>query len=98
MKSNVLDIIVKITAAVIAFMIMLRFFYLFYDFILNPFHAPITLSEESIKHIMTGLILLELLILTFKFITEESIDPNLIIILSLIKRFRLFEQILLFLC
>jgi len=60
-------------------MIILRFD-VFYDFILNPFHSPVTLGEESVRHIMTALILLELLALTLKFFVQQLIDPNLIIL------------------
>jgi uncharacterized membrane protein (DUF373 family) len=71
---------VKIFAAIIAFMILLRFGYVLYDFIQNPFHPPATLGEASVKHVMTALILLELLALTLRFLVREIIDPNLIII------------------
>jgi uncharacterized membrane protein (DUF373 family) len=71
---------VKIIAAIIAFMILLRFGYVLYDFIQNPFHPPATLGEASVKHVMTALILLELLALTLRFLVQEVIDPTLIVI------------------
>ena len=80
MKNKLIDLPVKIIAAIIALMIILRFGYVFYDFILNPFHPPVALGEASVKHIMTALILLELLALTLKFLIQELIDPNLILI------------------
>ena len=83
MKSKYIEIPVKIIAGIIAFMILVRFGYVFYDFIQNPFHPPATLSEESVKHVMTALILLELLALTLKFLIQELVDPNLILIIVL---------------
>jgi uncharacterized membrane protein (DUF373 family) len=80
LKSKLLTFPVKILAAIIAFMILMRFGYVFYDFIQNPFHEPVTLSEESVKHVMTGLILLELLAFTLRFIIQELVDPNLIVL------------------
>jgi len=80
MKSKYLAIPVKIIAGIIAIMILIRFGYVFFDFIQNPFHPPATLSEESVRHVMTALILLELLALTLRFLVQELIDPNLIII------------------
>ncbi|MBE0525027.1 MAG: phosphate-starvation-inducible PsiE family protein [Methanosarcinales archaeon] len=77
---KIIDIPIKIIAIVIAIMIILRFCYVLYDFIQNPFHPPVTLSEEAVSHVMTGLILLELLTLTIRFLIEDSLDPNLIII------------------
>ena len=69
-------------AIIVAFMILLRFAYLFFDFMQNPFHEPATLSagSEAVKHVMSGLILLELFALTLRFLIQEVIDPNLIII------------------
>ena len=83
MKSKYIEIPVKIIAGIIALMILVRFGYVFYDFIQNPFHPPATLSEESVKHVMTALILLELLALTLKFLIQELVDPNLILIIVL---------------
>lgn len=81
-KTKFIAIPIKIMAGIVAFMILLRFAYLFYDFMQNPFHEPATLSAGSgaVKHVMTGLILLELFALTLRFIIQEVIDPNLIII------------------
>lgn len=82
LKSKFISIPVKVVALIVAFMILLRFAYLFYDFILNPFHEPATLSagSEAVKHVMSGLIFLELFALTLRFLIREVIDPNLIII------------------
>jgi uncharacterized membrane protein (DUF373 family) len=82
LRTKLITIPVKILAVIVAFMILLRFAYLFYDFILNPFHEPATLSAGSVavKHVMSGLILLELFALTLRFLIQEVIDPNLIII------------------
>ncbi len=82
LKTKFITIPVKIIALIIAFMILLRFAYLFYDFIQSPFHDPATLSAGSgaVKHVMSGLILLELFALTLRFLIQEVIDPNLIII------------------
>ncbi len=71
---------IKVLALIIAFMIVLRFAFVFYDFLQNPFHEPLTLSEEAVKHIMTGLILLELFVLTLQFLVREFIDSNIILI------------------
>lgn len=71
---------VKILALIIAFMIVVRFAFVFFDFLQNPFHEPLTLSEEAVRHIMTGLILLELFVLTLQFIYKEIIDSNIILI------------------
>lgn len=79
-KSKIITIPVNIIAAIIAVMILLRFAYVLYDFIQNPFHPPATLGQESVTHIMTALILLELLALTLRFLVQGVIDPNLIII------------------
>jgi uncharacterized membrane protein (DUF373 family) len=81
-KKNLLEIPIKIIAVIIAFMILLRFAFLFYDFIKSPFHEPATLSggSEAVKHVMSGLILLELFALTIRFLIQEMIDPNLIIL------------------
>jgi uncharacterized membrane protein (DUF373 family) len=81
-KSKLITIPVNIMAIIVAFMIVLRFGYLFYDFIQNPFHEPATLSagSEAVKHVMSGLIFLELFALTLRFLVQEIIDPNLIII------------------
>ncbi len=81
-KTKFIAIPIKIMAGIIAFMILLRFGFVFYDFIQNPFHEPATLSAGSgaVKHVMTGLILLELFALTLRFIIQEVIDPNLIVI------------------
>lgn len=57
MKAKYMEIPVKI----IAVMIIIRFGYVLFDFLQNPFHPPATLSEESVRHVMTALILLELL-------------------------------------
>ncbi len=82
LKMKFMTIPVKIIALIVAFMILLRFAYLFYDFIQSPFHDPATLSAGSgaVKHVMSGLILLELFALTLRFLIQEVIDPNLIII------------------
>ena len=82
MKSKFVTIPVKVMAAIVAFMILLRFGYLFYDFIQDPFHQPATLSagSEAVKHVMSGLIFLELFALTLRFLVQEVIDPNLIIV------------------
>jgi uncharacterized membrane protein (DUF373 family) len=80
LKSKFLTIPVKIFALIIALMILTRFAFVLYDFIKNPFHQPVTLSPEALKHVMTALILLELFTLTLKFIVQELIDPNLILI------------------
>jgi len=80
LKEKLIQIPVKILAVVIVFMILMRFVYVFYDFLQNPFHEPSTLSEEAVKHVMTALILLELLALTLRFLIHEVIDPNLILI------------------
>jgi len=82
LKSKLIAIPVNIMAAVVAFMILLRFAYLFYVFMQNPFHEPATLSggSEAVKHVMSGLILLELFALTIRFLVQEIIDPNLIIL------------------
>ena len=79
-ESKIITVPVNIIATIIAVMILLRFAYVFYDFIQNPFHPPATLGEEAVKHVMTALILLELLALTLRFLVQEMIDPNLIII------------------
>lgn len=79
-KTRLMAIPVKIITVTVAFMILLRFGYVLYDFALNPFHPPATLSPETVKHAMTALILLELLVLTLRFLVEEIIDPNIIII------------------
>lgn len=71
---------VKVLAVIIAFMILMRFGFVFYDFLQNPFHEPIALTEEAVIHVMTGLILLELLALTLQFLVHEIIDPNIILI------------------
>lgn len=71
---------VKILALVIALMILLRFGFVFYDFIQNPFHEPVGLTEQAVIHVMTALILLELLALTLQFVAQEIIDPNIILI------------------
>lgn len=81
-KSRLVTIPVNIMAVIVALMILLRFAYLFFDFMQNPFHEPATLSagSEAVKHVMSGLILLELFALTLRFLVQEIIDPNLIII------------------
>ncbi len=81
-KSKFITIPVKVVTVIVAFMILMRFAFLFYDFIRNPFHEPATLiaGSEAVKHVMSGLILLELLALTLRFLVQEVIDPNLIII------------------
>lgn len=71
---------VKVLALIVAFMIVVRFTFVFLDFLQNPFHQPLTLSEEAVKHIMTGLILLELFVLTLQFLVNEIIDSNIILI------------------
>ena len=83
MESKYIELPVKIIAGIVALMILVRFGYVFYDFIQNPFHPPATISEESVKHVMTALILLELLALTLKFLIQELVDPNLILIVVL---------------
>jgi uncharacterized membrane protein (DUF373 family) len=81
-KSRLITVPVNIMAVIVALMILVRFAYLFYDFIQNPFHEPATLSagSEAVKHVMSGLIFLELFALTLRFLVQEVIDPNLIII------------------
>jgi uncharacterized membrane protein (DUF373 family) len=81
-RSKLITIPVNIMAIIVAFMILLRFGYLFFDFMQNPFHEPATLTagSEAVKHVMSGLILLELFALTLRFLIQEIIDPNLIII------------------
>lgn len=79
-KSRIITVPINIIATIVAVMILLRFSYVFYDFIQNPFHPPATLGEASVRHVMTALILLELLALTLRFLVQEVIDPNLIII------------------
>jgi uncharacterized membrane protein (DUF373 family) len=82
LKTKLVAIPIKIIAMIVALMILLRFAYLLYDFIRNPFHEPATLSAGSgaVKHVMSGLILLELFALTLRFLIQEIIDPNLIVI------------------
>ncbi|AEA48070.1 phosphate-starvation-inducible PsiE family protein [Archaeoglobus veneficus] len=80
LKAKLISIPVKILAVVIIFMILMRFIYVFYDFLQNPFHEPPTLSEEAVKHVMAALILLELFALTLRFLVHEIIDPNLILL------------------
>ncbi len=80
LKAKLVEIPVKILALIIAFMIILRFAYVFYNFLENPFHEPAALSEEAVKHVMVSLILLELLALTLRFLIHDIIDPNLILI------------------
>ncbi len=82
LNTKLVTIPIKILAAIVAFMILMRFSYVFYDFIKDPFHPPATLSEGAgaVKHTMTALILLELFALTLRFIIQEIIDPNLILI------------------
>jgi uncharacterized membrane protein (DUF373 family) len=82
LKSKLITVPVNIMAIIVAFMILLRFAYLLYDFMRNPFHEPATLTagSEAVKHVMSGLILLELFALTLRFLVQEIIDPNLIII------------------
>ncbi|MEW6054419.1 MAG: phosphate-starvation-inducible PsiE family protein [Nitrospirota bacterium] len=79
-RSKLILVPVKIIALLIALMILVRLGYVFYDFLLNPFHEPATLSEESVKHVMTALILLELFALTLRFLVQDLIDPILILI------------------
>ena len=79
-KSKIITIPINTIATIVTIMILLRFAYVFYDFIQNPFHPPATLGEASVRHVMTALILLELLALTLRFLIQEVIDPNLIII------------------
>jgi uncharacterized membrane protein (DUF373 family) len=81
-KSRLTSIPVKAIAAIVAFMILLRFGFVFYDFMRNPFHEPATVSagSEAVKHVMSGLILLELFAMTLRFLIQEVIDPNLIIV------------------
>jgi len=79
-KKMLVAIPVKIITVIVAFMIILRLGYVLYDFALNPFHPPATISKETVIHVMTSLIMLELLILTLRFLVEEAIDPNIIII------------------
>jgi len=83
LKSKLIAIPVKVIATIIALMILTRFGYVVYDFIQNPFHEPATLGEEAFKHVMTALILLELLALTLRFLIQEIIDLNLIVIIVL---------------
>ncbi|MFO7966630.1 MAG: phosphate-starvation-inducible PsiE family protein [Archaeoglobaceae archaeon] len=71
---------VKALALIVAFMIVVRFAFVFFDFLQNPFHEPLTLSEEAVRHIMTGLILLELFVLTLQFLVKEIVDANIILI------------------
>ena len=62
-KKMLVAIPVKIITVIVAFMIILRLGYVLYDFALNPFHPPATISKETVIHVMTSLIMLELLIL-----------------------------------
>jgi len=82
LKIKLITIPIKILAVIVAFMILLRFANVFYDFMKDPFHGPATLDAgaSAVKHVMTGLILLELFALTLRFIIQEIIDPNLILI------------------
>ena len=80
MKPKYIEIPVQVIAGIIAVMIIIRFGYVLFDFLQNPFHPPATLSEASVRHVMTALILLELLALTLRFLVQELIDPNLIIL------------------
>jgi len=79
-KQMVLVMPVKVLALVIASMILMRFGFVFYDFIQNPFHEPVGLTEQAVIHVMTALILLELLALTLQFVAQDIIDPNIILI------------------
>jgi uncharacterized membrane protein (DUF373 family) len=79
-KRNLVITPIKVLATIIAFMILMRFGYVFYDFIQNPFHEPIILNEGAVIHVMTALILLELFALTLQFLIQEVIDPNIILI------------------
>jgi uncharacterized membrane protein (DUF373 family) len=71
---------IKILAILTAIIILTKFSYVFYDFIKNPFPDPTFIPKEAVRHVMTALILLELLALTLHFLIEEVINPNIIII------------------
>lgn len=77
---KIIDIPIKILAILTAIIILTKFAFVFYDFIHNPFPDPTLLPKEAVKHVMTALILLELLALTLHFLIEEVINPNIIII------------------
>ncbi|MEW6569766.1 MAG: phosphate-starvation-inducible PsiE family protein [Nitrospirota bacterium] len=79
-KPKYFTVPIKVIAVIIALMILTRFTFVVYDFIKNPFHEPVALSQEAFKHVMTALILLELFALTLRFLLQEVIDPNLIVI------------------
>lgn len=57
LKARLITIPINILAVIIAFMILLRFRDLVYDFMKNPFYEPVTLSAGSgaVKHVMSGL-------------------------------------------
>jgi uncharacterized membrane protein (DUF373 family) len=74
---------IKIIAILTAIIILTKFAFVFYDFIQNPFSYSTLLPKlpkEAVRHVMTSLILLELLALTLHFLIEEKIDPNMILI------------------
>lgn len=77
---NLIYIPIKILAILTAIIILTKFAFIFYDFIQNPFPDPSFLPRDAVRHVMTALILLELLALTLHFLIEEIIDPNIIII------------------
>ena len=79
-KNKLILLPIKILAVITAFMILLRFTFVFYDFLHNPLFDTSILPKDAVRHIMTSLILLELLALTLQFIIKEFIDPNIIII------------------
>jgi uncharacterized membrane protein len=72
MKSKYLEIPVKIIAGIIAIMILLGFGYVFFDFIQNPFHPPATLSEASVRHVMTAVILFAITIFGLYLLRKNS--------------------------
>ena len=71
---------IKILAILTAIIILTKFSFVFYDFLKNPFFDPAFIPREAVRHVMTALILIELLVLTLQFLVEDIINPNIIII------------------
>ena len=74
---------IRILVLLIALMVFIKFAYVFYDFLQDPFHSPMEVSSDALKHIMFSLILVEILALTLQIFIHDAVDPDMLLIIIL---------------
>lgn len=74
---------IRILVLLIALMVVIKFAYVFYDFLQNPFHGPMEVSKDALRHFMLSLILVEILALTLQIFLHDTVDPDMLLVIIL---------------